>query len=131
VTQNDKPEIGVQPRAGHDVGQAAHDKPVFVYATFPSLIDAEIIAGALVDAALAACVNILPDMISIYRWEGARHRDAEVVAIVKTTTARVQDVVGEIRARHSYSNPAIAVLPVEGGSEPFLAWIAEQTRSRS
>lgn len=104
-----------------------NDKPVLIYATFPSPESAESIGGALVDANLAACVNIVPGMTSIYRWEGARHRDAETVMIIKTRRSAAQTVVEEVRRQHPYSNPALVVLPIEGGSEPFLRWIMEET----
>ncbi len=104
-----------------------NDKAVLVYATFPSLEAAEKEGGALVEAGLAACVNILPGMISIYTWNGARHRDQEVVMIVKTRRALADRVIAETRSRHPYENPALLVLPVEAGSAPFLDWILGQT----
>ena len=105
----------------------AEDKTVFVYATFPSAAVAEDIGGALVDARLAACVNILPQMTSIYIWEGKRQRDAEAAMIVKTRASLGDSVVSAIVARHPYETPAVAVLPVAGGSAAFLAWIGAQT----
>ena len=61
-----------------------NDKPVLIYATFPSVAEAERIGGALVDQGLAACVNILPGMTAIYVWEGKRQRDSEAAMIIKT-----------------------------------------------
>jgi periplasmic divalent cation tolerance protein len=104
-----------------------NDKAVLVYATFPSLEAAEQVGAALVDARLAACVNVIPGMVSIYLWKGERHRDGEVVMIAKTRAALTEEIVGEIRRRHSYENPAIVILPVEGGSDAYLAWIAAET----
>ena len=98
-----------------------------VYATFPSLAEAERIGGDLVDLGLAACVNIMPGMVSIYVWEGARHRDGEVAMIAKTRASLAPAVVEAVRARHPYANPALLVLPVSGGSDAFLGWIAAQT----
>jgi periplasmic divalent cation tolerance protein len=66
-------------------------------------------------------------MVSVYIWKGTRHRDAEVVLIAKTREALAGRLIKEARARHSYDNPAFLVLPVEGGSEPYLDWIATQT----
>lgn len=111
---------------------AEHDKReidgvVLVYATFPAGDVAETIAAALVEARLAACVNIIRGMTSIYRWEGKINRDQEVVAIVKTRRALAQDVVAEVRRRHPYTNPALMVMPVEAGSADFLSWIADET----
>lgn len=98
-----------------------------VYATFPSLEVAETIGTLIIDANLAACVNIVPGMVSIYRWQGARHRDHEVVAIVKTRLELAEAVMELIRGRHPYSNPALLVVPVAGGSKPFLDWIHAET----
>jgi periplasmic divalent cation tolerance protein len=104
-----------------------NDKTVLVYATFPTLEAAEAVGAALVDAALAACVNILPGMVALYVWKGTRHRDGEVVMIAKTRATLADRVVAEIRRLHAYENPAVIVLPVEGGSDAYLAWIREQT----
>ncbi len=106
-----------------------NDKAVLVYMTFPTPEAAEEVGGALVEAGLAACVNILPAMTSIYVWNGARHRDAEAVMIIKTRESLADTVIAETRRRHPYENPAILLLPVSGGSEPFLAWILAQTES--
>lgn len=108
-----------------------NDKAVLVYSTFPSLETAEECGGALVDAGLAACVNILPGMVSLYTWKGARHRDAEVVMIIKTRRSLSARVIKEARRRHPYENPALMVLPVEDGSPDFLAWILSQTQTQS
>lgn len=107
-----------------------NDKAVLVYATFPSLETAETEGAVLVDAGLAACVNILPGMVSIYIWNGARHRDAEVVMIIKTRRSLAERVIAEVRGRHPYDNPALLILPIEGGSSDFLAWIQTQTETR-
>jgi periplasmic divalent cation tolerance protein len=104
-----------------------NDKAVLIYSTFPSPESAEAVGGALVDRALAACVNILPGMTSIYVWQGQRHRDAETVMIIKTRAQIADTVVAEAKRLHPYTNPAFVVLPVAGGSTDFLRWIAEQT----
>jgi periplasmic divalent cation tolerance protein len=104
-----------------------NDKAVLIYSTFPSPETAETVGSSLVDRALAACVNILPGMTSIYLWHGQRHRDAETVMIIKTRAQIADTVVAEARRMHPYTNPAFVVLPVSGGSADFLRWIAEQT----
>lgn len=106
-----------------------NDKAVLVYSTFPSLETAEAEGVRLVDAGLAACVNILPGMVSIYAWEGKRHRDAEVVMIIKTRSTLADRVVAEVRGRHPYETPALLILPVDGGSQAYIAWLLGQTRS--
>jgi periplasmic divalent cation tolerance protein len=104
-----------------------NDKAVLIYSTFPDPATAERVGGVLVDRGLAACVNILPGMISIYVWQGMRDRDSETVMIIKTRTSLVERVVAEAKALHPYDNPALVALPIEGGSTEFLRWIGEQT----
>lgn len=106
---------------------AENDKPVLVYSTFPSPAEAERVGAALVDRGLAACVNILPGMTAIYVWEGKRQRESEAVMLIKTRAALADMVVAEARKLHPYTNPALVVLPIDGGSADFLRWITEQT----
>jgi len=103
------------------------DKPVLIYSTFPSPAEAERVGGVLVDRGLAACVNIFPSMTAIYVWEGERQRERETAMIIKTRAALADTVVAEARKLHPYTNPALVILPVIGGSDDFLRWIAEQT----
>ncbi|MGD9669761.1 MAG: divalent-cation tolerance protein CutA [Hyphomicrobiaceae bacterium] len=103
------------------------DKPVLVYGTFPDRDTATSIAGELVDGKLAACVNVLGEMTSIYNWQGQRHADTEVAALIKTRLGLAAAVVDHVRARHPYDNPALVVIPVAGGSEIFLEWILAET----
>lgn len=105
----------------------ANGKSVVVYATFPDQATALSIAGALVEQGLAACVNVLGAITSVYVWQGERHQDAEVAALIKTGAARAGEVIAFVKARHPYDNPALLVLPVEGGSAEFLAWIVAET----
>lgn len=105
----------------------ANNKLILIYATFPSLEDAERIGGELVDCGLAACVNIIPSMTSIYIWKDKRQRDSECVAIIKTRGALADPVMARVRSLHPYDTPALVVLPIEGGSDKFLRWIEDQT----
>lgn len=98
-----------------------------IYTTFPSLPQAEATARALLEARLVACANILPAMVSLYRWEGEIERADEVVMLLKTTAERAEAVVAAVKTSHPYAVPAILVLPIEGGSQAFLAWIGTQT----
>lgn len=104
-----------------------NDKPVLIYATFPRGPLAEQVGRELVEGRLAACVNILAGMTSIYRWEGALQRDEETVMVVKSTAARSEAVMQAIAHRHPYATPALLVLPIDGGSRAFLDWIARQS----
>jgi periplasmic divalent cation tolerance protein len=107
-----------------------NDKPVIVYSTFPSVTSAETVGGRLVEKNLAACVNILPGMTSIYRWEGKISRDSEVVMIIKTRASLAETVISAVKAQHPYSNPALVVIPIEGGAEAYLGWLLEETVPR-
>jgi periplasmic divalent cation tolerance protein len=106
---------------------AAQVRTVMVYTTFPDAEAAAAVGRALVGARLAACVNILPTMTSIYHWEGRCETAAEAVMLIKTRASLADAVVEAIRARHSYDVPAIVVLDIAGGAAPYLAWIASET----
>jgi periplasmic divalent cation tolerance protein len=105
----------------------ANDKPVLIYGTFATPEEARRIGGELVDRHLAACVNILAPITSLYVWQGQREEATETPMLIKTRGALAQAVIAHVRNRHSYDNPALLSLAVEGGSEDFLAWIAAQT----
>ena len=107
----------------------ANDKPVLIYSTFPSPAEAERVGGLLVDRGLAACVNLFPGMTAIYVWEGKRQRESETAMLIKTRASLAAQVVAEARKPHPYTNPALLILPVEGGSEDFIRWIEGQTIS--
>ncbi len=104
-----------------------NDKPVLVYSTFPSLDAAEAAGRELVERRLAACVNILPGMTSIYRWEAAIARDSEVVMIIKTRASLADTTIAAVKVRHTYANPALLVVPIIGGSADYLRWLVEET----
>lgn len=104
-----------------------HAGAAIVYATFPDAGAAEKVAEAVVTQGLAACANIIPGLTSIYIWEGRLEREQEVAMIMKTRATLADRLVAEARRLHPYENPALIVLPVTGGSAPFLAWIAAQT----
>src|SRR5260370_25216583 len=77
----------------------------------------------LVGAHLAACVQILPEMESVYRWHGKIERQAEILLIVKTTMAKFDELEREVRALHSYETPEIVAIPLVAGSTPYLEWL--------
>jgi periplasmic divalent cation tolerance protein len=84
---------------------------------------AERIAHRLVEQRLAACVNILPGVQSIYRWQGAVESETEVLMLIKTKATLVQEVQSAIASLHSYEIPELLVLPIAGGSEAYLGWL--------
>jgi periplasmic divalent cation tolerance protein len=101
---------------------------IVVLCTAPAKDDvAATLARGLVEAKLAACVNIIPGVRSFYRWQGAVQDDAEVQLVVKTRAALLGDVEAWLRANHPYSVPEVLALPITAGSEPYLAWLREQT----
>jgi periplasmic divalent cation tolerance protein len=100
------------------------DKRV-VLTTTGSVEEANKIAEALVQRRLAACVNMVGPMTSVYRWQGKVERTQEWVLLIKTTAGVADDVGDAIKELHSYELPECVVLTVEGGSEPYLEWIGE------
>ncbi|MBT5048951.1 MAG: divalent-cation tolerance protein CutA [Rhodospirillaceae bacterium] len=99
-----------------------------IYMTAGSADEASAIGEALVGEHLAACVNLIEGMRSIYRWQGQIQRDTETVIIAKTTEDRVAALTERVKALHSYDTPCIVVLPIEGGNAEFLKWISEQVK---
>lgn len=92
--------------------------------TAPSREVGEMIAETLVGEQLAACVNLLGPVRSIYRWEGAVCRDDEILLIAKTTRAAYAALAARVQAVHPYETPEIIALPIEMGSTAYLAWLA-------
>jgi periplasmic divalent cation tolerance protein len=105
------------------------ERAVIVYTTWPSVVEAERAGSAIVERRLAACVNILPGMISHYWWQCVIERGEEVVMIIKTRAALAEAVRAAVKELHSYTTPAILILPVDGGDENYLAWIMAETES--
>jgi len=102
-------------------------RAVFVYTTYPSIVEAEQAGRALVERRLCACVNILPGMVSLYWWQGKVERGEEVVMIVKTRAALAEAVRAAVKAMHSYTTPAILVLPIEDIDPDYRAWLMAET----
>lgn len=90
--------------------------------------EAEGLAKALVDAGLAACVNVVPGVRSVYRWQGAVQNDAETLLIIKTAAERLPELAGRLLGLHAYEVPEFLVLAPEAGSSAYLAWLAAETR---
>lgn len=109
------------------MAKAKKDEPVLLYTTYPSLVEASKAGRALVETGLAACVNIIPGMRSIYRWEGKIEQAEEVVMVVKTRASHVPRVTGAVKRSHSYEMPALLVLPVAGGNQAYIDWILAET----
>ena len=98
---------------------------VIVLTTFPADGDISAFARTLVEERLAACVNVLPPMDSIYRWQGAVEQASERQIIMKTTAARAEDLKKRIVALHPYEVPEILILSVSDGARGYLNWITD------
>jgi periplasmic divalent cation tolerance protein len=103
------------------------ERAVFVYTTYPSIVEAERAGRSLVERRLCACVNILPGMVSLYRWECAIERGDEVVMIIKTRASLAEAVRAAVKEMHSYTAPAILVIPIESVDPDYHAWIVKET----
>ena len=101
-------------------------EPILVMMTAANREEANRIAEMLVSARLAACVQLLPEIQSIYHWQGEIARDREVLLLAKTTLDRFDELDLAVREIHSYQTPEIVALPVTAISEPYLAWLQEE-----
>jgi len=86
------------------------------------------IAEELVRQRLAACVNVIPGVTSVYRWEDKLEHSKEVILVIKSKPKLFDEIARMIKNLHSYSCPEIVSLPIESGFEPYLKWVSESTR---
>jgi periplasmic divalent cation tolerance protein len=100
-----------------------------IYFTAANREDVLRIGRTLVEYRLAACVNVLGEITSIYRWDGAVQEAVEVAAIVKTSSEKVPQVIERVKALHAYSCPCVVSWPMAQGNPAFLDWIDAETRS--
>ena len=107
----------------------AEEDAIVVFITAPNGEEATRLADLLIGAHLAACVQILPEMESVYRWEGKIERQSEVLLLAKTTTAKFAELEREVRSLHSYETPEIIAVPIVAGSSPYLAWLIDSLNS--
>ena len=84
------------------------------------------IASTLVEERLAACVNLVPGISSIYRWDGGVQEDVEVLLVVKTSEARCSELADRVRELHPYELPEVLALAAAGGSAPYLDWVRQE-----
>jgi periplasmic divalent cation tolerance protein len=97
-----------------------------VLVTAPGMEAGERLGRAMVEERRAACANVVPGVVSLYRWEGAVQRDEEALLILKTTAARVEGLRERLVALHPYDVPEVLVLPVVEGHTPYLEWVREE-----
>ena len=98
---------------------------VIVLTTFPADRDPVALARTLVDERLAACVNVLPPMQSVYRWDGKVERASEHQLIIKTTATRVEALKQRLQDLHPYDVPELLVLTISDGAESYLRWLSD------
>jgi periplasmic divalent cation tolerance protein len=98
-----------------------------VFVTTPSEEVAEKIAKTLVEEGVAACVNILTQVRSIYRWKGRVEDEREALMVIKTRFSLFDNLKGIVRSMHPYSVPEVIALPIQGGTEEYLRWMEEVT----
>lgn len=113
----------VVPFSRSGVQSCCMENVVIVLCTFPDIEQARQIGAALVERQVAACVNLLPGVESIYRWEGKVEQAAEVLGIIKTT--RYAELEVAIRELHPYDVPEVLALPVAAGAENYLRWVSQ------
>lgn len=104
------------------------ERAVFVYTTYPTIVEAERAGQSLVERRLCACVNIIPGMISFYWWQGKVDRGDETVMIIKTRAGLADAVRAAVKAMHSYATPAILVLPIESVDPDYHAWLVAEAQ---
>lgn len=102
-------------------------KTYFIYITASNKEEARKIGRALVESRLAACINVIDNMNSIYWWEGKVQDDNETIIIAKTKEPLVEELIKKVKSLHSYDCPCVVALPIEDGNKDFLDWIIKET----
>jgi periplasmic divalent cation tolerance protein len=102
---------------------AKPDEPLVVFMTASSKDEARLLAEMLVDRHLAACVQIIPEIESVYRWQGKVERQAEVLLIAKTLSGKFAELEREVVKLHSYETPEVVAFTLSDGSRPYLDWL--------
>ncbi|HVS14968.1 MAG TPA: divalent-cation tolerance protein CutA [Thermoanaerobaculia bacterium] len=106
-------------------------RPTVLLSTAGSVEDATRLARALVEERLAACVNVVAGVRSVYRWQGAVQEDPEALLVIKTTAERYEALAERLRALHPYDTPELLRLDVAGGDARYLEWLSGQVRVES
>lgn len=109
---------------------AETNEVALVYATFPDMETAKRVGRALVQDRVAACINIIPQMVSVYRWQDEIETADEVVMIIKTHGNRAEQVIEQARYHHPYDTPALLVMPVTGGLDAYVSWLQSETEQQ-
>ena len=122
------------PNFRHKVGlcysEAVIGHELLVLVTAPNEDEARRIANALVEERLAACVNLVGAIESVYRWEGQVTTDREMLLIIKTTDERYQELERRVKELHSYTTPEVIAFKIERGSSEYLSWLSDSVSSQ-
>ena len=102
---------------------------LIVFITVPSQEEGERIGANLVESRLAACVNVIPQVSSIFRWQGKIEKENELLLVIKTTRDRMDELTSKIKELHSYDVPEILAVPVFAGSKDYIDWVQQETRN--
>lgn len=102
--------------------------PCIVLTTCSNQEQAERIARHLLQHRVAACVNLIPGVVSWYWWEGSMTADSELMLVIKTVEDRIDELQRELLKIHSYQVPELVILPISGGNQPYLEWVRAETR---
>jgi periplasmic divalent cation tolerance protein len=113
------------------VSPSADSTAVIALTTIGASADARALARTLVEERLAACINILPVMTSVYRWKSAVEEGLEQQLLIKTTSHRIEALRARLHELHSYDLPEFIVVPVSGGSAAYLEWVTECVKDSS
>jgi periplasmic divalent cation tolerance protein len=98
-----------------------------VYSTFSTEEEAFSVSRQLLEEGLIACANLIPQAVSVYRWQGKVQKQPETLLLAKTTQARLEAVIARVKDLHSYELPCIMACPLDEGFHPFMQWVAEET----
>ena len=102
--------------------------PLVALSTVATAEAAERIARSLVEKGLAACVNVVPGLVSFYRWQGRVERDPEVLLVIKTRSERFEELKAALLAEHPYDLPELVAFPIAAGHQPYLEWLEASVR---
>jgi len=100
------------------------------YVTCADTTEAEHIASALLERKLIACANILPQMLSLYHWQGELCRSEECVLLLKSTAIHSEEIIAAVQELHSYDTPCVLALPIEAGAADFMQWITDSVETK-
>eukprot|EP00884_Botryococcus_braunii_P011287 jgi/Botrbrau1/20159/Bobra.0173s0059.2 len=101
---------------------------IVAYVTVPDRGVADKLAAGIVNSKLAACVNIIPGISSVYVWEGKVNTDSELLLMIKTRASLAAELTAHVKSNHPYEEPEVITVPITGGSPTYLKWVQDSTR---